>query len=290
MAASKLKTTYICSECGYESHCPSCGEWNTFVEEVVNTSKEKGRSVVSSLRSKPVLIKDIVLNDKEIRIKTGDAEFDRVMGGGIVSGSIVLVGGEPGIGKSTLMLQVAVKLSGLKILYVSGEESQQQIKMRYDRIGNNDMNNIYILNETDVDVIMEQTKEIQPDMVIVDSIQTMFCGSLDSSAGSISQIKECTALFQQYAKSSHVPVFLIGHITKDGAIAGPKILEHIVDVVVMFEGERNYGYRILRAIKNRFGSSSELGIYLMQQNGLTEVSNPSEVLISKNTENLSGVI
>ena len=294
MAASKLKTTYVCSECGYESlkwlgHCPSCGEWNTFVEEVVNTSKEKGRSVVSSLRSKPVLIKDIVLNDKEIRIKTGDAEFDRVMGGGIVSGSIVLVGGEPGIGKSTLMLQVAVKLSGLKILYVSGEESQQQIKMRYDRIGNSDMNNIYILNETDVDVIMEQTKEIQPDMVIVDSIQTMFCGSLDSSAGSISQIKECTALFQQYAKSSHVPVFLIGHITKDGSIAGPKILEHIVDVVVMFEGERNYGYRILRAIKNRFGSSSELGIYLMQQNGLTEVSNPSEVLISKNTENLSGV-
>ena len=294
MATGKTKSTFICSNCGYESpkwlgHCPSCNSWNTFVEETVKQDNHTSKTMLSELKSEPTPIDEIILDDKEIRIKTGDDEFDRVLGGGIVSGSIVLVGGEPGIGKSTLMLQISVKLSQLKILYVSGEESQQQIKMRYDRIGKGNNKHIYILNETDIDSILEHAKRLQPDIMIIDSIQTVYDNAIDASAGSISQIRECTALFQQYAKVMHTPVFLIGHITKDGLIAGPKILEHIVDVVVMFEGERNYGYRILRTVKNRFGSSSELGMYLMQQTGLVEVKNPSEILISKNTENLSGI-
>ncbi|MDD2204734.1 MAG: DNA repair protein RadA [Bacteroidales bacterium] len=290
---AKDKIVYVCSNCGHESmkwlgKCPNCNEWNTMTEEVVSVSKNIRTVDKDVKKSFPVLITDVVSEDDKFRIVSKDNEFNRVLGGGIVRGSIVLVGGEPGIGKSTLMLQISDSLSELKVLYVSGEESKQQIKMRYDRIckGNS---NIYLLSETDIDVILDKARMLAPDIIIIDSIQTIYNRNFETSAGSISQIRECTSQFQQYAKSSNIPVFLIGHITKDGSIAGPKILEHIVDGVIMFEGEKNYGYRILRTIKNRFGSASELGMYLMQQNGLVEVSNPSEILLSQNTENLSGI-
>jgi DNA repair protein RadA/Sms len=270
--------------------CPACGEWNTFREEHIKQDKKEDRKPHGFIQnSTPVKIDEISYDDNEIRIHSDDNEFNRVLGGGIVKGSIVLVGGEPGIGKSTLMLQIAIGLKDLKVLYVSGEESKSQIKMRYDRIKKNNSDNLFLLNETDIDIIFDEVKKLNPDLVIIDSIQTIYNTSFESSAGSIMQIRECTAAFQQYAKSSQVPVFLIGHITKDGSIAGPKILEHIVDAVIMFEGERNYGYRILRTIKNRFGSASELGMYFMQQSGLIQVNNPSEVLLSNNTENLSGI-
>ena len=293
---AKAKTVFFCSNCGNESvkwmgKCPACNEWNTFVEEVVKKDKNEDRKPNHGFtqHAAPIKIADVSCDDNEIRIPTVDNEFNRVLGGGIVKGSIVLVGGEPGIGKSTLMLQIAISLCDLKVLYVSGEESKSQIKMRYDRIKKNNSDNLFLLNETDIDTIFDELKTLRPDIVIIDSIQTIYNTSFESSAGSIMQIRECTAAFQQYSKSSQVPVFLIGHITKDGSIAGPKILEHIVDTVIMFEGERNYGYRILRTIKNRFGSSAELGMYFMQQSGLVQVSNPSEVLMSKNTENLSGI-
>lgn len=293
---AKIKTVFLCTSCGHESmkwlgKCPACNEWNTFVEEQVRKEKNEERMPARGFaqQSAPVKIDEISCDDNEIRIPTTDNEFNRVLGGGIVKGSIVLVGGEPGIGKSTLMLQVAIDMNDLKVLYVSGEESKSQIKMRYDRIKKNNTDNLFLLNETNVDIIFDEVKKLTPDILIIDSIQTIYNSSFESSAGSIMQIRECTAAFQQYAKASQVPVFLIGHITKDGSIAGPKILEHIVDAVVMFEGERNYGYRILRTIKNRFGSSSELGMYFMQQSGLVQVSNPSEVLLSQNTENLSGI-
>ncbi|MDD4141573.1 MAG: DNA repair protein RadA [Bacteroidales bacterium] len=290
----KDKTVFVCSNCGQESvkwlgRCPSCNEWNTFVEEVIRVDAKTNRNFNTKTVSVPVKINDITVEDNEARIISGDHEFDRVLGGGIVKGSIILVGGEPGIGKSTLMLQLAVRLNTCKILYVSGEESKSQIKMRYDRISSEPCDNVYLLNETDVDIIFEHAEKLDPDILIIDSIQTIYNKNLESSAGTISQVRECTARFQQYAKTTQTPVFLVGHITKDGTIAGPKVLEHIVDVVVMFEGERNYGYRMLRTVKNRFGSASELGIYLMQQNGLVEVDNPSDILISKNTMNLSGV-
>lgn len=291
---AKDKTVFVCSNCGQESvkwlgRCPSCNEWNTFVEEVIRVDAKTNRNFNTKTVSVPVKINDITVEDNEARIISGDHEFDRVLGGGIVKGSIILVGGEPGIGKSTLMLQLAVRLNTCKILYVSGEESKSQIKMRYDRISSEPCDNVYLLNETDVDIIFEHAEKLDPDILIIDSIQTIYNKNLESSAGTISQVRECTARFQQYAKTTQTPVFLVGHITKDGTIAGPKVLEHIVDVVVMFEGERNYGYRMLRTVKNRFGSASELGIYLMQQNGLVEVDNPSDILISKNTMNLSGV-
>lgn len=292
--AAKAKVIYVCKECGYETpkwlgRCPSCNEWNT-IEESVEIKDSRVNPSISGEASSYSNIDDIELDKDDVKYATGDKEFDRVLGGGIVSGSIVLVGGEPGIGKSTLMLQIAMRVGSMKVLYVSGEESKHQIKMRYDRLTSNSRNsNIYLLNETNVDVVFQHANNLLPDMIIIDSIQTMYNTQFDSSPGSISQIRECTLMFQQYAKAKQIPVFLIGHITKEGAIAGPKVLEHIVDVVIMFEGEKNYGYRVLRTMKNRFGASSEMGMYLMQQNGLMEVSNPSEILMSKNIENLSGV-
>ncbi|GHV36791.1 DNA repair protein RadA [Bacteroidia bacterium] len=291
---SKLKTVFFCKNCGAESvkwlgRCPSCGEWNTFVEEIVQKKNNSASSIAlknSAVIAKPKIISEIAA-DVQGRIDTKNGELNRVLGGGVVSGSLVLVGGEPGIGKSTLMLQVALALTGVKVLYVSGEESEQQIKMRADRIGMS-KSECYILTETSTQNIFTQLAEIQPDIVIIDSIQTLRTESIDASAGSISQIRECAGELQKYAKQSGVPVFIIGHITKDGSIAGPKLLEHQVDTVLQFEGDRNHGYRILRSIKNRFGSTSEIGIYQMQQDGLKEVANPSEILLSQRDENFSG--
>lgn len=289
---SKTKTVFFCRNCGAQSlkwigKCPSCGEWNTYEEEVVERDKDqKWNRQTEKRQSKPKLISEIDYN-QEFRIDTQNNELNRVLGGGLVPGSIILVGGEPGIGKSTLMLQVALDIKNCKVLYVSGEESEQQIKMRAERISAKS-NQCYILTETSTQNIFQQIDEITPDLLIIDSIQTLQTNTIDSSAGSISQIKECAAELQKFAKQTATPVFLIGHITKDGNLAGPKLLEHMVDTVLQFEGDRNYGYRILRSAKNRFGSTSELGIYEMQGTGLREVSNPSEILLSQRDENLSG--
>lgn len=291
---AKTKTSYFCNNCGAEyskwmGKCNSCGEWNTVVEEVVRKDKRiKTYDTADGLSApKAVKIKEIE-KDKSIRIDMLNTELNRVLGGGLVPGSVVLVGGEPGIGKSTLMLQLALKLKSKKILYVSGEEGAEQLKMRADRVGieNDDCS---ILNETNTQNIFTQIKNIKPELIVIDSIQTLNTESVDSSAGSISQVKECAAEFQRFAKTSLVPVFIIGHITKDGNIAGPKLLEHMVDTVLHFEGDRNHEYRILRANKNRFGSTSEIGIYQMQSSGLKEISNPSEILLSKRDEESSGV-
>ncbi len=288
---SKQKTVFYCGNCGYQTakwlgKCPSCEKWNTFIEEVVKTDKEHEFSKKSVSKAAIAYPVQEIEYSTELRIDACDAELNRVLGGGIVPGSLCLIGGEPGIGKSTLMLQVALNIKS-KVLYVSGEESSQQIKMRADRltIKNPDC---YIATETSTQNIFQLAEQIAPELVVIDSIQTLHTEIIDSSAGSISQIKECAAEFQRYAKLTGVPVFLIGHITKDGVIAGPKILEHMVDTVLQFEGDRNYGYRILRSSKNRFGSTSELGIYEMQNNGLREVSNPSEILISQKDNLLSG--
>lgn len=289
---SKTKTVFFCRNCGAQSlkwigKCPSCGEWNTYEEEVVERDKDqKWNRQTEKRQSKPKLISEIDYS-QEFRIDTQNNELNRVLGGGLVPGSIILVGGEPGIGKSTLMLQVALDIKNCKVLYVSGEESDQQIKMRAERISAKS-NQCYILTETSTQNIFQQIDEITPDLLIIDSIQTLQTNTIDSSAGSISQIKECAAELQKFAKQTATPVFLIGHITKDGNLAGPKLLEHMVDTVLQFEGDRNYGYRILRSAKNRFGSTSELGIYEMQGTGLREVSNPSEILLSQRDENLSG--
>ena len=280
---SKSKSVYFCQSCGHQSgkwigKCPSCGEWNTFVEEVISKPSKKEAGNIDIIKSVPTAVQDIT-SGNERRINTNSTELNRVLGGGMVMGSIVLIGGEPGIGKSTLMLQVALNMMDKKILYISGEESQQQIKMRADRIGiQNDK--CYLLNETFTDSIFKHCKEVEPDLVIIDSIQTLHTNIIDSSPGSISQIRETASQLQRYAKSSNVPVMLIGHITKDGNLAGPKVLEHMVDTVLQFEGDRHYGFRILRSVKNRFGSTSELGIYEMMSNGLREVINPSEILLS----------
>ena len=294
---SKTKTAFFCKNCGAQhskwmGRCNSCGEWNTIIEEVIQRDSdkktwEKASNIKSKKKDKPQLIHEIKANT-EARIDTNNSELNRVLGGGLVSGSLILIGGEPGIGKSTLMLQVAVNIKKRNVLYITGEESSQQIKMRAERIGNNS-SNCYILTETLTQNIFRQIEELQPEIVIIDSIQTLHTDLIESSAGSISQIRECAAEMQQYSKSTGTPVFLIGHITKDGSLAGPKIMEHMVDTVLHFEGERNYGYRILRAMKNRFGSTSELGIYEMQNTGLREVTNPSEVLISQRDENVSGI-
>jgi len=294
---SKTKTAFFCKNCGAQhskwmGRCNSCGEWNTIIEEVIQRDSdkktwEKASNIKSKKKDKPQLIHEIKANTEE-RIDTNNSELNRVLGGGLVSGSLILIGGEPGIGKSTLMLQVAVNIKKRNVLYITGEESSQQIKMRAERIGNNS-SNCYILTETLTQNIFRQIEELQPEIVIIDSIQTLHTDLIESSAGSISQIRECAAEMQQYSKSTGTPVFLIGHITKDGSLAGPKIMEHMVDTVLHFEGERNYGYRILRAMKNRFGSTSELGIYEMQNTGLREVTNPSEVLISQRDENVSGI-
>ncbi len=292
---AKVKSTFFCKNCGYQSSqwlgkCPSCGEWNSFVEEVIDRGEsQKGKSTVAKpLQNLPRTLSEISLTQMP-RISTCYSEFNNVLGGGIVAGSIILLGGEPGIGKSTLLLQMALKIKDKKILYVSGEESESQLKMRAERLfPGHQPENFYILTETETQEIFAHLQNLQPDLLIVDSIQTLQSSLLDSAAGSISQIRECAAEFQHYAKTTAVPVFLIGHITKDGTLAGPKILEHIVDTVLQFEGDQHYGYRIVRCIKNRFGSTSELGIFEMQGNGLREVLNPSEILLSASEENYSG--
>lgn len=293
---SKIKTVFFCKECGNESpkwigHCPGCGAWNSYVEETVVIGKDN-KTVSKDIdfhgfKSNPTPIHDITSAQEE-RIDLGYEELNRVLGGGLVPGSIVLIGGEPGIGKSTLLLQVALHIKKKKVLYVSGEESRQQIKMRADRIGiKND--NCLILNETDTRNILKHFKDVMPEIMIIDSVQTLESPSVEATAGSISQIRETAAEMNKIAKTFHVPVFLIGHITKDGAIAGPKILEHIVDAVIQFEGDRHYGFRILRTVKNRFGSSSELGIFEMNAEGLREVKNPSEILLSQRETSVSGI-
>lgn len=290
---AKTKTAFFCQNCGAQyakwvGQCTSCKQWNTVVEEVVQKEDKKPWRYdgASSKKTARALQVSAITNDKELRINTQDQEFNRVLGGGLVHGSLTLLGGEPGIGKSTLLLQIALKLAH-KTLYVSGEESQKQIKMRADRIHPHS-EHCYILTETKTQNIFQQIVALEPDLVIIDSIQTLHSDYIESAAGSISQIRECTAELIKFAKESHTPVILVGHITKDGMIAGPKILEHMVDTVLQFEGDRNYVYRILRSLKNRFGSTAELGIYEMQGSGLREVNNPSEVLISNNDEDLSG--
>ncbi len=293
---AKTKTVYICSNCGADSpkwigKCPNCGEWNTYVEETVVKESPAARrgaaAFSSSTKPRPILLRDISA-EKEERLDMKDEELNRVLGGGLVRGSLVLIGGEPGIGKSTLILQTVLKLPELRVLYVSGEESSKQLKMRADRI-DPDNQNCLILCETNLEQIFAHVENVKPDLLVVDSIQTVFTENVESSPGSITQVRECSAAILKYAKESGVPVLLIGHINKEGSIAGPKVLEHIVDTVLQFEGDQHYMYRILRSIKNRFGSTAELGIYEMRQDGLRQVSNPSELLLTQNHEGLSGV-
>jgi DNA repair protein RadA/Sms len=290
---AKTKTSFFCQSCGYESakwvgKCPSCQEWNTLVEEVkVKEDKSKQIWQVAGYKSLPVLLDDV--DGVHIkRVATHDNELDRVLGGGIVPGSLVLIGGEPGIGKSTLMLQLSMNLS-LKTLYVSGEESEHQIKLRGDRITVGGKDNTWILSETDLDLIFQHAKAVKPELIIIDSIQTLTSKSLESVAGSVGQVRHCAGELLKYAKQTHVPVFLVGHITKEGSLAGPKVLEHMVDTVLQFEGDSRMLYRLLRTTKNRFGSTAELGIYEMTGKGLRVVSNPSEILISQRDTPVSGI-
>lgn len=293
----KARTYFFCRKCGYQSSswlgkCPECGEWNTFDEEVVQpaskASSMQGKRVTA--QSQPKLIQQVTYSET-LRMPTHCAEFDRVLGGGIVPGSLLLIGGEPGIGKSTLLLQTALAVRDKRILYVSGEESEEQIKMRADRVqlpGGDVNGECYIVSETSMERIFEHVEAVRPELLVVDSIQTVSTETIESGAGSISQIRECTTQFQRYAKESGVPVLLVGHITKDGTLAGPKVMEHIVDAVLQFEGDRNYGFRILRTLKNRFGSTAEIGIFEMRGTGLCEVENPSELLLGHRDEELSG--
>ena len=290
---AKIKTSYICSECGFESpkwygKCPSCGEWNTLNEEL-NSQQTKNSLSNSFSTVNQVLALDDICGENDERIPTKIEEFDRVLGGGIVKGSLVLLSGDPGIGKSTILLQICQNLGskGQKILYVSGEESANQIKLRAVRIGVM-TNNLFILSQTDLATIVECIKAEKPDIVIIDSIQTMVYEQVNSSAGSITQVRECTNVFMHTAKGLGIPIFIVGHVNKDGAIAGPKVLEHIVDTVLYFEGERNYSYRILRGVKNRFGSTNEIGVFEMTADGLKEVLNPSLMMISGRPKNTSG--
>jgi DNA repair protein RadA/Sms len=308
---AKTRIAYFCQSCGFEAakwlgKCPSCAQWNTFVEEVIEKANPsvpnwKANSTTQQRANKPVEVADITFSEEQ-RLLTPDKEFNRVLGGGIVAGSLVLIGGEPGIGKSTLMLQLALNMPDQKVLYVSGEESERQIKMRAERLTevsspNSEVPSLkseikkgcFILTETSTQNIFKQIEELEPDLVVVDSIQTLHSAHIESTPGSVSQVRECTAELLRFAKESGTPVFLIGHITKDGMIAGPKILEHMVDTVLQFEGDRHHVYRILRTVKNRFGSASELGIYEMLGEGLREVSNPSEILLSQRDEPLSGI-
>ena len=299
---AKDKIAYVCENCGQESakwigKCPSCGQWNTFKEIRISsdTGSVAAKSAAQSLRSgrsghkaAPMKLRDISAKD-EPRLDMHDAELNRVLGGGLVPGSIILLGGEPGIGKSTLTLQTILNMPERKILYVSGEESAHQLKMRAERLGGGMNDNVLVLTDTSLENIFAHTKEVLPELMIVDSIQTIATEDVDCSPGSISQVRECASAFLRFAKSSGVPVILIGHINKEGTLAGPKILEHIVDTVIQFEGDQHYMYRILRSIKNRFGSTSELGIYEMRQTGLRQVSNPSELLLTQDHDGLSGV-
>lgn len=297
MSVAKVKTSFFCQNCGTQSakwvgKCPACNEWNTYVEEILhkedaNQSTWKSNSSSMQRANKPQALAAIQYNETD-RISSQDGELDRVLGGGIVAGSLILIGGEPGIGKSTLMLQIALQLPQLKVLYVSGEESEHQIKMRAERMELKSPET-YILTETSLQNIFKQIESFTPDLLIIDSIQTMHTAHLDAAPGSVSQVRACTAEVMKFAKESGTPVFLIGHITKEGTLAGPKVLEHMVDTVLQFEGDRHLAYRILRTSKNRFGSTSELGIYEMLGNGLRQVSNPSEILISQRDEDLSGV-
>jgi DNA repair protein RadA/Sms len=300
---SKVKKSFFCQNCGYESvkwvgQCPSCSQWNTFVEELIQKDNSNNNTSWKDYSRNPAdneekrISKTIPLSgiksSGEKRLPTSDPELNRVLGGGIVPGSLVLVAGEPGIGKSTLFLQNGLWLKGVSVLYISGEESEQQIKMRADRLKLKN-ENFYLLTETSTHTIFQEIKKLKPQLVIVDSIQTLHTSYIDSSPGTVSQIRECAAEFQRFAKETNTPVFLIGHITKDGSIAGPKILEHMVDTVLQFEGDRHYAYRILRTIKNRFGSTSELGIYEMTDEGMRGVLNPSEILITQKEDQLSGI-
>ncbi len=298
---SKVKTAFFCQNCGYESvkwvgQCPSCNQWNSFVEELLqkdNRKKENGWKDYQDEKRKNRSISLIeIKSGEEKRLTTKDAELNRVLGGGIVPGSLVLIAGEPGIGKSTLFLQIGLSFTDITVLYISGEESEQQIKMRADRLTQSNgqqANNFYLLTETSIETIFQEIKKLRPQLVIVDSIQTLQTTLIDSSPGSVSQIRECAAEFQRFAKETNIPVFLIGHITKDGTIAGPKILEHMVDTVLQFEGDRHYAYRILRTLKNRFGSTAELGIYEMTDTGMRAVLNPSDILITQKEDQLSGI-
>jgi len=294
---AKTKSAYFCQNCGYESakwmgKCPSCNAWNTFIEEVLDLNSSKvpaWKSTSAQQRqNKPTRVNEIRII-KEERITTGDQELDRVLGGGLVPGSVILIGGEPGIGKSTLMLQLALTIQAEKVLYVSGEESEQQIRMRAERITSSAVTGCYILTETLTQNIFKQIEALAPQLVIVDSIQTLHSSHVDATPGSVSQVRECAAELLRFAKETDTPVFLIGHITKDGAIAGPKILEHMVDTVLQFEGDRHHVYRILRSVKNRFGAAAEMGIYAMHGNGLRQVTNPSEILLLQREDNLSGI-
>ncbi len=291
---SKQRSSYFCQSCGNQSpkwlgKCPSCGEWNTFVEELIQKDEKPSwrGSTTLKVATKPKALHEVSFEEQK-RLVTTDGELNRVLGGGIVAGSLILIGGEPGIGKSTLMLQIALQLVDQKVLYVSGEESDQQIKMRAERIGIQS-NNCFVLNETATQNIFKQIEIIEPDIVVIDSIQTLHSANIESTAGSVSQVRECTAELMKFAKESNTPVFLIGHITKEGTLAGPKVLEHMVDTVLQFEGDRHMSYRILRTTKNRFGSTSELGIYEMASTGLREIKNPSEILLSQREENISGI-
>lgn len=292
---AKVKSVYVCSNCGNDSpkwlgKCPVCGEWNSYVEEIIAKDNPKKNMLANfdSPKAKPLQLKDVETGE-EPRIDLNDGELNRVLGGGLVPGSLVLIGGEPGIGKSTLILQTVLGLkNNLNTLYISGEESARQLKMRADRINPNDQN-CFIVCETNLEQIFVHLQNTKPDIVIIDSIQTIYTDMVESSPGSVSQVRESSAMILKFAKETNTPVILIGHINKEGSIAGPKVLEHIVDSVLQFEGDQHYMYRILRSIKNRFGSTAELGIYEMRQNGLREVSNPSELLLTQNHEGLSGV-
>ena len=292
---AKTRTAYFCQNCGAQSpkwlgRCPACGEWNTYVEEVIQTENKNtplSQSGKKNDRSGPKTLQDIEISS-EVRISTKIGELNRTLGGGLVPGSIILIGGEPGIGKSTLMLEAAMISRKLKTLYISGEESEQQLKMRAERLGLKN-EQCYFLTETNTQSIVQSIQQLNPGMLIIDSIQTLHSSIIESAAGSISQVRQCAAELQRLAKLSNIPVFLVGHITKDGMLAGPKVLEHMVDTVLQFEGDRHHGYRILRSVKNRFGSTSELGIFEMTDKGLREVSNPSEILISQRDEDTSGV-
>ncbi|MGA2622383.1 MAG: DNA repair protein RadA [Bacteroidota bacterium] len=287
---AKVRSKYVCQSCAYESprwigRCPNCGEWNSFVEEL--TQKVSARKAVKDTNIRAIPLSEVDLTDDH-RIPSSMSEFDRVLGGGVVLGSVILLGGDPGVGKSTLMMQLASQLKDQIVLYVSGEESTKQIKLRAERLGLKTSDKLLLLTETSVDVVAEVVDRAAPDIMIVDSIQTMFRPELESSAGSVGQVRESTALFTRIAKSKSIPIFLIGHVTKEGAIAGPKVIEHMVDTVLQFEGERQYAYRILRALKNRFGSTNEIGVFEMRDNGLQEVKNPSEVFLSQRSFGTSG--
>ncbi len=288
---AKLKSVYVCQQCGATSpkwmgKCPSCESWNTLVEEIVSGSPKK-IAAVPLKKTSAVLLQDVTADERP-RLVLSDEEFNRVLGGGVVSSSLVLIGGEPGIGKSTLLLQVAMQTVGLRVLYVSGEESNQQIKMRAERLALQ-TSEVYLYTETNVEQILHQASQINPDIIIIDSIQTLQVEGIESAAGSVSQVREATHALQNFAKNGGPAIIIVSHITKEGVIAGPKLLEHMVDTVLQFEGDRHYNYRMLRTIKNRFGSTSELGIYEMQVNGLRPVSNPSELLITLRDEPASGV-